>query len=345
MRPSVSIVACALACTLSPAAQLSAQQTPPPSIYASQVISFDSKGDAGGGIFNPSNALGAPAGGANLVHSLGIGGQITLGFDVLIANGPGADFIVSENPFTYPTVEMSFAEMMFVEVSSNGLDFARFPNAYTGPQVDHGAFGTVWVGSYAGMAGQTPVRAGSVNFPNADHQDVVEAGGDAFDLQDLSDHPLVLSGKVQVNAITQLRLVDVVSGQSSDSRNFLIYDPGAGSADVDAVTVIHYLSNIDGHEPIIELTIPLNGRFELKIDDPDGWQDLDPQSLQASVHGHPVPVWPLLFLMNLTRQDASGFTLVLPFDLPQPWLMQLAFSVQDMAGHHSGASRTFPDGN
>lgn len=75
-----------------------------PSPFATRVVSFDTRGNAGGGVFQSSNLLGAPRGGGLAqgslhVHSLGIGGEATLGFDVTIVDGPGCDLIVSENAF------------------------------------------------------------------------------------------------------------------------------------------------------------------------------------------------------------------------------------------------------
>ncbi|HLQ36647.1 MAG TPA: hypothetical protein VK348_02510, partial [Planctomycetota bacterium] len=236
------------------------------SVFATQVIAANTNGNAGGGIFNPLNTLGAPD---TTVHSLGIGGDITLGFGVTLRNGPGADFIVSENPFRLtPGGWQTFAEMMFVEVSSDGLHFARFPSGYFGPAVQPGPFGTVTVGSYENLAGQTPVLA---TTPGADAQDVVEAGGDAFDLDDLQQDPLVLAGLVDLQAITRVRLVDVVSGTSLDARGIAIFDPGGGSADLDAVTVIHHQGNADPHAPTVQLTVLPDGTATIRLEDPDGW--------------------------------------------------------------------------
>ena len=109
--------------------------------YATQVIAFNTNGNAGGGIFNPPNALGAPQGPLH-VHSLGIGGDLTLGFSVPIVDGPGADFLVGENPFrSSPFGTQVFAEMMFVEVSSDGVHFATFPSRYFGAPQQPGPFG------------------------------------------------------------------------------------------------------------------------------------------------------------------------------------------------------------
>ncbi|MCR9247686.1 MAG: hypothetical protein NXI31_21885 [bacterium] len=309
------------------------------SMFATQVIASNTNGNAGGGIFLPSNALGAPAGTAH-VHSLGIAGDLTLGFSVPIVDGPGADFIVSENAFRLASNALAtFAEVVFVEVSSDGVHFARFPSRYFGPTQQPGPFGTVPVGSYSGLAGQTPVLA---TTPGADPRDVVEAGGDAFDLADLSADPLVQTGLVDLMAIDQVRLVDVVSGQSLDSLGMPIFDPGAGSADIDAVTAIHQLGSVASNGPRVTMDIRVDGTVTLRFEDPDGWTDIDPGTLRAAAVGIPIGAGGLLGGMTLQQADATGFTLVQNVPLPPSLLFTLSFSVKDRAGNRSGITRTRP---
>ncbi len=62
------------------------------------------------------------------VVSLGDGGWITLGFANPITNGAGFDFAVFENGFND-----TFLELAFVEVSSDGATFVRFPCASLTP--------------------------------------------------------------------------------------------------------------------------------------------------------------------------------------------------------------------
>ncbi|MEM7203571.1 MAG: hypothetical protein AAF628_25125 [Planctomycetota bacterium] len=308
---------------------------PGQSPFASRVVSFDDMGQAGGGVFAPSNTLGAPDG---TVHSLGIGGNVVLGFDVVIADGPGADLIVSENPFVSTSnPALTFAEMLFVEVSSDGTSFARIPNRYDGPAVSPGPFAFVNAGAYEGMAG-----AGATNPSAVDLRDVVEAGGDAIDLADLAGHPLVTSGVVDLAAITQVRLVDVRDGVDQDSRGVTIYDPGSGSADIDGVTVVHDAASAVAPGPIVDVTIPADGAFELSFDDPDGWRDLDPASLQVALYGTPVGLVALLPLMNISRFDATGFTLKLRGVLPAGFLLRVSASAKDLSGHRSGDVRSRP---
>lgn len=307
--------------------------------FATQVLGSNTNGGAGGGLFQPANALGAPQG-SSAVHSLGIAGDLTLGFAVPITNGPGADFLVGENPFRISSVWwQTFAEVMFVEVSSDGVNFVRFPNYYYGPPTQPGAFGTVPVGVYSGLAGQTPVLS---TDPLVDARDVVAAGGDAFDLQDLSTDPLVVNGTVDIAAITAVRLVDVVSGTSLDSAGVAIFDPGSGSADVDHVTVIHQQGQVAAGCPNIELSVQGDGSMLLRIEDPDGFTDLDPASFQAAFYGIPVDAGSMLNGFFVQSFDASGFTLVQPFPLPSEMLFTLSFSVKDLQGNRSGQTRTRP---
>lgn len=75
----------------------------------------------------PEIVLGQP-GGTFHVFSLGDSGWITVGFDQVIRNGEGADFAVWENGFIEWGTGLLWAELMFVEVSTAGNDFARFPS-------------------------------------------------------------------------------------------------------------------------------------------------------------------------------------------------------------------------
>lgn len=318
-------------------------------VHATQVVAADTRGNLGGGIFQPANALGAPQGGglaqgSTQVHSLGHGGSLVLRLPVALRDGPGADFLVAENPFVASAgFGAVFGEAVFVEVSSNGSDFARFSARYHGPDIEPGPFGVVDLAHYEQMAGLVPVLAGSAAFPNADPRDVVEAGGDAFDLADLQDHPLVVAGTVDLAAVTFVRLVDVRSGIDRDQAGRLIRDTGAGgSADIDAITAIHHQQDPPGRGPVVQLAIAADGRFTLDIDDPDGWQDLAPGSLRASVQGLPFDAASVLAGCQVLRADATGFTLVHPVPLPTALRYRLAVSVRDRAGHRSGVARIRP---
>lgn len=313
---------------------------PAQSVFATQVVGSNTNGGAGGGIFAPTNALGAPQGALD-VHSLGIGGDLTLGFAVPIADGPGADLLVAENPFFVGgTFFGTFAELMFVEVSSDGVHFVRFPSRWFGPAVAPGPFGNLTVGSAGNLAGQHTVWGPVLG---GDPQDVVEAGGDAFDLADLAADPLVVAGTVDLAAITQVRLVDVVAGASVDSRGTPIFDAGGGSADVDAVTAIHQQGLVAANGPNVAIAIAVDGTIVVRLEDPDGWQDLDYTTLRAALFGIPVDIGAMLgTFFQVQSADATGFTLVQPLPLPPDLLFTVSWSVKDLAGHRSGAQKARP---
>ena len=147
--------------------------------YATQVVSYVQ--GSGGGLFDPTLALGGPQGGGLGLGSLdvvtlGEQGSLTLGFDVEIVDGPGADLIVSENAFAIGGTDQIFAEWMHVEVSSDGVSFARFPSSYTGAGSE--------MGSGRGLAGGLPTLA-NVATGGVPPTDPALAGGEAFDLEGL----------------------------------------------------------------------------------------------------------------------------------------------------------------
>jgi hypothetical protein len=151
---------------------------------------------------NPEDVLG-PSG---TPCSLGDGGSVTLGFDVPIVDGPGADFVVFENAFEFGG--LVFMEIGFVEVSSNGVDFARLP-AIGRQATPMGAFDGAPAANFYNLGG---------NF----------VGGTGFDLRDLvlAADPLVLAGTVALNQIVAVRIVDVVGdGSTLDALGHAVYDP------------------------------------------------------------------------------------------------------------------------
>ena len=98
----------------------------------------------------PDSALGAADAAvdpANVVV-LGDSGRITLTFSGVIYNGPGFDFAVFENGFSD-----TFLELAWVEVSSDGTHFFRFPGFSLTPSAV-GSFGTLDPTNIEGLAGK-----------------------------------------------------------------------------------------------------------------------------------------------------------------------------------------------
>src|SRR5262245_34418554 len=129
-----------------------------------------------------NEALGFADGNSSHVVSLGDGGQITLTFAQPITNGPGADLAVFEKSFA-----ANFLELAFVEVSSNGSDFLRFPAvSLTQTDTQVGSFGSLDATNLDNLAGK--YRGGF---------------GTPFDLAQLPG----LSPNVDVNEIRFVRIV------------------------------------------------------------------------------------------------------------------------------------------
>jgi hypothetical protein len=173
-----------------------------------------------------ANALG-PQNGSTV--SLGDGGSVTLRFDVAITNGAGADFAVFENAFGFNG--LVFAELAYVEVSTDGTNFARFTSTYNNPTVNT-SFGT----------GFRLIDIAEVNNFAGIHNTGIGTG---FDLTDLAGDTLQAQGVLNLNAIFFVRLIDVVgNGSTEDSFGHAILDPyptsvAAGGFDLDAVGALH----------------------------------------------------------------------------------------------------------
>ena len=157
------------------------------------------------------------------VVSLGDGGSAIITFASPIINGAGPDFAVFENGFAD-----NYIELAFVEVSSDGINYFRFPSvseAPTSPQLTNFSYSDCRY--FNNLAGKYRANYGT-----------------PFDLQELS-------GEVglDINAITHVKLIDVVgfvdpTYGTQDSQGNYINDPyptafPSGGFDLDAVAVIH----------------------------------------------------------------------------------------------------------
>jgi len=160
---------------------------------------------------------------------LGDSGVATVTFAAALYNGPGADFAVFENGFKDPANgAMAFLELAFVEVSSDGVNFVRFPansNTPTNTQIP-GSGVYMDAALINNLAGKYIANYGT-----------------PFDLEELKDAP-----GVDVNNITHVRIVDVVGSvtghPSHDQAGKKINDPyptnfPTGGFDLDAVAAMH----------------------------------------------------------------------------------------------------------
>ncbi len=137
-------------------------------------------------------------------------GYITVTFPTGIRNGSGADFAVFENGFTYGGANGLFAELAYVEVSTDGIHFARFPSisTNTAPLAGSGAFAGYDMTNVYNLAGKHAAGYGT-----------------PFDLDDLLDHDWVTAGLINLNCIQYVRLVDIPgNGSYLDSLGNPILD-------------------------------------------------------------------------------------------------------------------------
>jgi len=157
------------------------------------------------------------------IVSLGDGGQATLGFAVPLINGPGYDFAVFENGF-----DDFFLELAFVEVSSDGEQFFRFPaTSLTQTETQIETFDILEAQKLNNLAGK---YRGGYSVP--------------FDLEELAQIE-----DLNVNHIVAVRIVDVVGSIANEYANFdtegnKVNDPWptpfeSGGFDLDAIGVIH----------------------------------------------------------------------------------------------------------
>jgi hypothetical protein len=315
--------------------------------HATTVVSYNPGPNAHPSYVNPTLFLGGPQGGGFSTGSLdvvalGVDGELTVGFDVTIVDGPGADFTVSENGFVFGGGV--FAEVAFVEVSTDGTTFARFPTRYGGPVGPLPAFGSSPMGTFGGLCGGLPGIA-NVNTNAIDPFDPVESGGEAFDLAELAGDPLVTAGVVDLGAIHYVRVLDVPEGLYKDSFGNVIWDHGGpiGSADVDAVSVINHAGNVTAHQPIADFRVDPSGYVELRLADPDGIADLDLSTLRASIDLQPSSFGAIRPLFRLVQRTPQGVLLRSVTPLVGSGVFQvLGISIRDHSGQFSGDQVILP---
>ena len=172
----------------------------------------------------------APLGkaGTNGVTSLGDGGTAILTFDTPITNGDGYDFAVFENGFKVNGSSFDALEFAFVEVSSDGIRYVRFPSEYGGQTTTQsGSFEPIDTRLYHNLAGKYTAGYGT-----------------PFNLEELKD-----SIGLDINKITHVRIKDVVGSidpiyASRDSKGNIVNENyptefSSSGFDLDAVGIIN----------------------------------------------------------------------------------------------------------
>lgn len=171
------------------------------------------------------------------IVSLGDGGSAILTFAQPITNEAGYDFAVFENAFSD-----TFLELAFVEVSSDGINYYRFPatsNTQDTLQID--GFGSVDASFINNLAGKYRALYGT-----------------PFDLQELSSQ-----AGLDITHVTHVKIVDAVGciqpayathDMNGKKLNELWSTPFPSSGfDLDAVGVIHNLPPASVNEFLNEI--------------------------------------------------------------------------------------------
>lgn len=163
----------------------------------------------------------------NGIVSLGDGGSAVCTFAYPLSDGPGPDFAVFENAFSD-----DYLELAFVEVSSDGINYFRFPaTSYTQDTIQTGSFDLTDASKINNLAGKYRAPYGT-----------------PFDLQELQGQP-----GLDVKSITHVKIVDVIGSinpayATYDKDGRKVNDPWttpfpSSGFDLDAVGVIHDMTN------------------------------------------------------------------------------------------------------
>jgi hypothetical protein len=195
------------------------------------------------------------------IVSLGDSGVAILTFDRPIQNELGPDFVVFENGFVD-----NFIELAFVEVSSDGIHFFRFPSTSEAPtNVQIGPFDMSDCRYFNNLAGKYRLGYGT-----------------PFDLEELSS-----TNGLDISSITHVKIIDVIGSLnpligSFDSHGTIINDLfptefPSGGFDLDAVGVIHQVPLGVVENSLINSIYPnpSNGIITININEPTDLKMID----------------------------------------------------------------------
>lgn len=214
----------------------------------------------------PTAGLGPAGQSVHDVVVLGRGGEITMTLFPAVRNGLGDDLAIFENGYND-----TFLELAYVEVSSDGVNFVRFPG-YSLTASPVGSYGAVQPYFVTGFAGKFAVSYGTP-FDLQELQDAydwVVSRGAGYQWQGPSvlefsqtyaDHLRNNLPLVDLDSITHIRLVDVVGdGSAKDALGNPIYDPyptvGSAGFDLDAVAALNMVGLGEDRQVISFAPIP-----------------------------------------------------------------------------------------
>ena len=238
----------------------------------------------------PEKALGMAVGDAFDIVSLGRSGHITLAFPDGISDGDGFDFAVFEN-----AIDDTFLELAWVEVSSDGSHFVRFPNFSLTPNAV-GPFDPVSTWAIYGYGGKYRQGYGTP-FDLAELRSVhdeIMAGTDGFSSEYKSTFNAAYS-TLDFSNIQYVRIVDIVGdGADYDSVGNPIYDPyetfDSVGFDLDAVGVIHEAVGMPVTMPLLNMvSVDAFITMEYAFDSMAFTNDVVEESINLSVWSNAVP--------------------------------------------------------
>jgi hypothetical protein len=155
------------------------------------------------GLPDTNGSQNAPSSDPGQVCSIGLGGEIILGFrNYILIDGEGPDFTIFENAFNNPVTSRVFAEPAKLSVSKDGINFKEFP------------FDSL---TLKGCAGIIPTNGKEDPF----NPEV--SGGNCFDLKD-----------VDLDSIRFIKISDICQ-IVLDNPGHPYYDPIISGFDLDAV--------------------------------------------------------------------------------------------------------------
>ena len=207
--------------------------------WATHVVSVSFGPEASEEFRNLEAVLGPAGSSSPDVLVLGRGGSIVLEFMPGIADREGWDFAVFENAF-----RETFLELAYVEVSSDGVHFVRFPN-YSLTADPVGAFGDVQPSFVDGLAGKYRSGYGTpfdLNLLASAYEAAVKGEGGfsaAFADQLIANYP-----SLDLQNVNYVRILDIVGdGTFPDCEGYPVYDPYptiiTAGFDLDAVGVLN----------------------------------------------------------------------------------------------------------
>lgn len=232
----------------------------------------------------PENAIGPSN---NSIVSLGDSGIAIVTFNTPITNGAGYDFAVFENGFSH-----TFLELAHVEVSSDGVNFVRFPS-HSETQIDTqvGGFGALDATYLNNLAGK---YKGGFGTP--------------FDLEELKD-----SENLNIDQITHVKIIDVVGTigpeGTTDSFGKKINDPfptpfASSGFDLDAIGVINEFKNVSLDDEQLTFMVypnPSNGIINIQLNNSDVSEVYITNSLGKQVNHTTVLNTDTLFQIELPK--------------------------------------------